>query len=85
MIVHVPGKENEQADALSRRDQDIPVGIDNQRITDRNVQLLKPKMLAKYLMVQATPVRTRRADLPRTIVEQSTDNVVGELPDKLVD
>jgi hypothetical protein len=36
-------------------------------------------------MVRAIPVRTRRADLPRTIVEQSTDNVVGELPDELVD
>ncbi len=42
-------------------------------------------MLAKYLMVWAILVRTRRADLLRTIVEQSTNNVVGELPDKLVD
>ncbi len=69
LIIHVLGKENKQADALSRRDQDIPVGIDNQRITDQNVQLLKPEMLAKYPMVWAILVRTRRADLPRTIVE----------------
>ncbi len=29
LIIHILGKENEQVDALSRRDQDIPVGIDN--------------------------------------------------------
>ncbi len=51
VIVHIPGKENERADALSRRDQDLPVNADDQRLMDRNIQLLRPEMLAKCSVV----------------------------------
>ena len=41
-IVHVSGTLNGRADALSRRDQDLPKGADDSRIQERNVQLIKP-------------------------------------------
>jgi hypothetical protein len=46
-IVHVPGKNNERADALLRRDQDMPHDRSDSRLADRNIQLLKPSVLAK--------------------------------------
>ena len=36
-IVHVPGKNNERADALSRRDQDMPQNGSDSRLADRNI------------------------------------------------
>jgi hypothetical protein len=51
VIIHILGKKNKQADALLRRDQDLPANTDDQRLTDRNIQLLKPEMLAKYSVV----------------------------------
>ena len=43
-ISYIPGKENERADALSRREQDMPKGVDD-RIKYRTMQLLKPSTL----------------------------------------
>jgi hypothetical protein len=40
-IMYIPGKENVRADALSRRDQDMPKGADS-RVDSRTIQLLKP-------------------------------------------
>ena len=81
-IVHVPGVENERADALSRRDQDLPANANDERIADRNIQLLRPEMLAKGPKIRVSPVRVND-NLP---VVSSDDNVmIGELPDELRD
>ena len=44
-ISYVPGKENERADALSRREQDIPKGQEDERLQHRMRRLIKPEML----------------------------------------
>ena len=85
IIIHVPGKENERADALSRRDQDLPVNTDDKRLADRNVQLLKPEMLAKHPIVRAVPVRMIRSRTSADTDEPPTNGLVGELPDELTD
>ena len=77
-IVHVPGKENERADALSRRDQDMPRDGSDERVVDRNMQLLKPEMLAKSPRIRLSPVRVDIEPLP-------AGRMLGELPDELVD
>lgn len=94
-IIHVPGKENERADALSRRDQDKPANASDDRLMDRNVQLLKPKVLAKYPVVHASPVTTQSPNLqtaeprhrsveflrqPHEAIEG--EHLVGELPEE---
>jgi len=71
-IVHIPGKNNERADALSRRDQDMPVDGSDQRLADRQLQLLKPEMLTKCPVITASAATTR----PEA-------QVVGEQPDEL--
>jgi len=99
LIVHVPGKSNERADALSRRDQDMPADATDERIADRNVQLLRPEMLAKGPSIRVAYVRTRRqiandqssevTDEQPTLptddhLDQITDDqIAGELPEEL--
>jgi hypothetical protein len=79
-IVHVPGKQNERADALSRRDQDLPQGAKDDRLQDCHMQLLRPETLAAGTKLYVSPVRTRaRADPTSTI----QGHIVGELPDEL--
>jgi hypothetical protein len=92
VIIYIPGKENERADALSRRDQDLPANSDDKRLTDRNIQLLKPEVLAKYPIVRVTPIRTRRTHTEGSIdqssvetPEESAETILGELPDELQD
>ena len=41
-LLYRPGKENVRADALSRREQDLPKGAENERLQKRFVQILKP-------------------------------------------
>jgi hypothetical protein len=41
-IRHIDGKDNVLADALSRRDQDMPADSQDDRLQERYVQLLKP-------------------------------------------
>ena len=59
-IRHIPGKDNERADALSRRDQDLPRDAKDNRLMDRHMQLLRPEVLAAHARVIAMPVETRR-------------------------
>ena len=40
-IQHRPGKLNAASDALSRREQDIPVDAEDERLKDRELQLLR--------------------------------------------
>jgi hypothetical protein len=71
-IVHIPGRNNERADALSRRDQDMPVDGSDQRLADRQLQLLKPEMLAESPVITASAATARRKT-----------QGVGEQPDEL--
>jgi hypothetical protein len=41
-IMYRPGKQNVRADALSRREQDLPENADDERLRKRLVQVLKP-------------------------------------------
>jgi len=58
-ITYLPGKDNVRADALSRREQDMPKAADP-RIDDRTVQLLKTGHLKGFPpgTIVASPVRT---------------------------
>lgn len=44
-IAYTPGKDNVRADALSRREQDLPVDATDERLQHRTAQLLKPEAL----------------------------------------
>jgi hypothetical protein len=70
---------------LSRRDQDLPTNTDDQRLTDRNIQLLKPEMLAKYPVVQVAPVQTSPRRGEGVAEERQGGTQVGTLPDELTD
>jgi hypothetical protein len=59
---YIPGKDNERADALSRRDQDLPDSED-ERITYRNQCLITPNMLAQAKAVRAYPVQNRKQEV----------------------
>ena len=41
-IRYRPGKDNVRADALSRRDQDMPQGVDDERLASREFVMLVP-------------------------------------------
>jgi hypothetical protein len=41
-IMYRPGKQNVRADALSRREQDLPENANDERLRKRLVQVLKP-------------------------------------------
>jgi hypothetical protein len=58
VIKYILGKENVRADALSRRDQDMPKGADA-RTKYRTTQLLKPQNLQGFPdgMIMASPVQ----------------------------
>ena len=45
-ISYVPGKQNIRADALSRREQDIPQDEEDERLQHRTTTLIKPEMLS---------------------------------------
>ena len=64
-ISYVPGKDNERADALSRREQDMPKDANDDRLEQRMIQLLKPNTLRNLPkdIILAAPVRTRRSRL----------------------
>jgi len=61
-ISYVPGKDNERADALSRREQDLPTGEEDERQQSRTLQLLKPETLNDLPKdtILVAPVRVRR-------------------------
>ena len=41
-LLYRPGKQNVRADALSRREQDLPAGAEDERLQKRFVQIFKP-------------------------------------------
>jgi len=74
-IAYIPGKTNERADALSRREQDMPSKADD-RIEYRTMQLLAPKALRNLPQgqIHAMQVQTRK----RSQIEQRLGMVRGE-------
>ena len=61
-IIHKPDKEQVQSDALSRREQDIPYDVDDDRITNRYHQLLEGDTESLKVVAKATWVRDADAD-----------------------
>ena len=60
-ITYVPGPQNERADALSRREQDIPSTNEDERIQHRTTVLLKPETLQP---LEVSPLTLRRINSP---------------------
>jgi hypothetical protein len=83
-ISYVPGKQNVRADALSRREQDIPNTQEDERLQHRMMRLIKPEMLAgqKEEAIQAISTRTEEPLLEDqwTNVQQE-DQTYGEAVD----
>jgi len=46
-IRHIDSKDNVLADALSRRDQDLPASDEDDRVRERHLQLLKLYMVER--------------------------------------
>ena len=54
-----PSKENVRADALSRREQDLPEGAEDERLQKRFVRILKPtNSYYEELIEEASDSRT---------------------------
>jgi hypothetical protein len=87
-IVHVSGVNNGRADALSRRDQDMPKDSNDDRLQGRNIQLIKSEWISEGRMrVAAIPATHRRVApvLPQISLqtgeesrESQPDNDVGQ-------
>jgi hypothetical protein len=65
-ITYIPGKDNERANALSRREQDMPKDGEDERLQARMIQLLKPETLSRLPRntMRASAVQARPAELP---------------------
>jgi predicted aspartyl protease len=75
MISYLKGKDNVRADALSRRDQDIPQGEDDDRLQHRTMTLLKPEFFPSSKdTIIAAPVRVIEG------VEDRENREAGESP-----
>ena len=62
-IIHVSGANNGRADALSRRDQDLPKGAEDSRVQERNIQLIKPDWIRpKKRKEKVTVVKRSRVE-----------------------
>ena len=61
-IIHKPGKEQVQSDALSRREQDILCDVDDDRIANRHHQLLEGDTESLKVVAKTTWVRDGDAD-----------------------
>jgi RNase H-like domain found in reverse transcriptase/Reverse transcriptase (RNA-dependent DNA polymerase)/Integrase zinc binding domain/Chromo (CHRromatin Organisation MOdifier) domain len=72
-ITYIPGKENERADALSRREQDMPRGEDD-RTDHRTIQLLKPSTLEGLKGIRVSPVLTRGRAMQERFPEPGSGN-----------
>jgi hypothetical protein len=61
-ISYLPGKDNERADTLSRREQDLSDLASDDRLQARTLQLLKPETLSNLPRgtILVSPVRTRQ-------------------------
>ena len=87
-IQYVPGRTNERADALSRREQDLPLSLTDERLQHRHARLLKPEMLAAPKTVRpvlAMPARVispagrAKSDTPQSLATPAIATVQHDL------
>lgn len=78
-IAHIPGRTNERADALSRREQDLPANAGDPRIQHRMVRLLRPEMLNPSLVVQSVYKTIDKTIKVATLAAATTDTKLQEL------
>ena len=74
-IEYRPGTQNQAADALSRREQDLPVGQEDERFQAREMRLLDPKKVVKPIScrrayIMAAPARTEGQDEATALEDQ---------------
>ena len=67
-IIQKLGKEQVQSDALSRREQDIPCDVDDDRITNRHHQLLERDIESVKVVAKATWVRDGNANSDKELM-----------------
>ena len=67
-IIHKPGKEQVQSDALSRHKQDIPCDVDDDRIANRHHQLLEGDTESLKVVAKAIWVRDGDADSDKKLM-----------------
>ena len=67
-IIHKPGKEQVQSDTLSRREQDIPCDVDDDRIANRHHQLLEEDTESLKVVAKATWVCDGDADSDKELM-----------------
>ena len=67
-IIYKPSKEQVQSDALSRREQDIPCDVDDDRIANRHHQLLEGDTESLKVVAKATWVRNGDADSDKELM-----------------
>lgn len=65
-IRHIKGTDNVQADALSRRDQDLPDDQDD-RVQAREIQLIKPEWIQKQGLMRVHRIRESTELIQRTL------------------
>lgn len=81
-LEYKPGKLNVLADALSRRDQDMPQGDEDDRIKARSLQFLKPH---QYDGIPTVSVIIAKVLACTNEIEISPDNSLQELWDQSMD
>ena len=71
-IIHKPSKEQVQSDALSRREQDIPCDVDDDRIANRYHQLLEGDIESLKVVAKTTWVRDGDADSDKELMASTS-------------
>jgi hypothetical protein len=88
-IRYRPGKENVRADALSRRDQDMPQGEDDERIASREFVMLVPshQQDPTYAAPATIPSLTEEGSILPTSLPQppSLDDLIAQHWDQAVE
>ena len=67
-IIHKAGKEQVQSDAFSRREQDIPCDVDDDRIANRCHQLLEGNTKSLKVVAKATWIHDGDADSDKELM-----------------
>lgn len=88
-IRYRPGKQNQQADALSRRDQDLPKTTKDERISERSQTIFKPTPTGSLRLDPWWHESTETLDLDEEVMIKSTwiaggdaDQEYDETPDR---
>ena len=77
-LLYRPGKQNVRADALSRREQDLPAGVDDERLKQRIVQVLQPTT-KYYELLEAESGAVMAMSAHRTLMEHDDNDDLLEL------